>query len=620
MQHQKLPKVVALPVFASDAISSSAYAAEEMMLVLWAGGAAALNLSLPTALAVGALLTIVAFSYTQTVHAYPEGGGAFTVASENLGALWGLTAAAAVLIGYVLTVAVSIAAGAAAVTSAVPSLLAYRVPICLGFIGLMTLMNLRGARESGAAFAPPTYGFGVLIVLLVGMGWRRVARGQVLPLPDAAFPGEAQPFTVFLVLTAFARGCAALPGTEAISNGVPAFRPPEARNASITLFSMALILGVLFLGISLLASYLHLLPVVNEHGHVVETLVSRIGRTVFGTGMLYYILQLSTAAILVLAANTAYADFPRLSSILARKGCAPRQLANLGDRLVFSNGILLLGMIFGVAWVLFQGDTHALMPLYALGVFLSFTLSQAGMVRRWFRLRTPGWRFSAPVNALGALTTGVVFLVQATVNFTAGAWAILVAIPTGVWVLWQIHRHYQAVADCLSMDRYVEGRQLRHRALVLVPDVHRGVMHALELARALSQEVEGVYVNMQPTTSQGTCRRVLRAGTDSPEQHLEVVSEATRRLRGRWERWVPDIPLTVLDFEFRSVTEPVLAYVDELIRHGHAEAITVVIPEFTSRNWWANLLHNQSALMLKLALNQRDHVSACIVSYSLHDN
>ena len=617
IKHQKLPKFLALPVFSSDAISSSAYATEEMILVLWAGGAAALHLSVGTGCAVALLLAIVAFSYCQTVNAYPQGGGSFIVSSENIGPLFGLSAASALLIGYVLTVAVSIAAGAAALTSAVPSLLPYRLPLCLLFVALVTLANLRGAKESGTLFAPPTYGYIGLILLLVGVGWWKAVSGQLPAAPFQPYTGPTHPLTAFLVLTAFARGCAALTGTEAIADGVQAFRPPESRNAAITLVWMTVILGVLFLGISLLASQLGVVPGVDECGEPVETLVSRLGRTVLGVGPLYYVLQAATMAILVLAANTAYVDFPRLSSILAGRGYAPRQMANLGDRLVFSNGIIVLGIISAVTILIFRGDTHALIPLYALGVFLSFTLSQAGMVRRWLRLRTPRWQFSAALNGIGACTTGVVFLVQAAVNFHDGSWAVLLTIPVGVWILWRIRNHYEATADALTMEGHQESGALHHTVVVVVPDVHRGVMHALRYAKAISGDVEAVYVNTQPTTHEGIYRRVLKATPEPLAPQLEVVSEAVERLRERWDRWTPEIPLVVLDSEYRSLADPLLEYLDGLSERKPVDTITVVIPEFVPQRWWHHALHNQSGLALKRKLGSRANVVVANVRYFL---
>ncbi|MCI0568835.1 MAG: APC family permease, partial [Acidobacteria bacterium] len=408
--HQRISKKVALAVFSSDALSSVAYATEEILLVLSLAGTGALAYGLPLAACVAVLLLIVAVSYRQTIHAYPGGGGAYLVTKENLGVGPGLVAGAALLMDYVLTVAVSIAAGVAAITSAFPSLYSHRVLLGIVLVGLITLANLRGIRESGAIFAPPTYLFIFCIAALLITGFFRV---QILGMnvPPATVLPAVEPLTLLLLLRAFASGCTALTGVEAISDAVPAFREPESKNASTTLGWMAVILGVMFLGITVLANRLHLAPMHEE------TILSQIAHAVFGSGVLYYSVQTATALILVLAANTAFSDFPRLAYFLARDGFLPRQLANRGDRLVFSNGIILLGLLAGLLLVIFQGSTHAIIPLYAVGVFLSFTLSQLGMVRRWYENQEPGWQIKMLINLTGGITTGVVMFVIAGTKF-----------------------------------------------------------------------------------------------------------------------------------------------------------------------------------------------------------
>jgi amino acid transporter len=416
--HQRLTKVQALAVFSSDALSSVAYATEEILIVLMAAGPAALETSLHISAVIVGLLIIVAVSYYQTIHGYPSGGGAYIVAYDNLGVRPGLTAAAALLIDYVLTVAVSVTAGVAAITSAFPTLLPFRVGLCLLTILLIAWANLRGVRESGTLFAVPTYGFVVILLALIAVGAARLAVGTITPIPaqPAQVAGAgAQSLALFLILRAFASGCTALTGIEAISNGIPAFREPEADNAGKTLGAMTALLAVMFLGISLLARLLNVIPV--EH----DTVVSQLGRQVFGSGLLYFALQTATALILVLAANTSFADFPRLSAILARARFLPHQLKNLGDRLVFANGISMLAMLASALIIFFDGQTHRLIPLYAVGVFLSFTLSQAGMVRHWRKAVGRDWQWKAVVNGVGATATGVVLMVVVATKFIHGA-------------------------------------------------------------------------------------------------------------------------------------------------------------------------------------------------------
>jgi amino acid transporter len=590
--HERLNKIQALAVFSSDALSSVAYATEEILLVLVVAGAAMLQLSLPIALAIVALLAIVATSYYQTIHGYPSGGGAYIVAHDNLGAWPGLTAAAALLIDYVLTVAVSITAGVAAFTSAFPALIPFRVELCLLAIVFIAWANLRGVRESGTLFAIPTYGFLFVFLTLIAVGLIRWFGGTLPHAPAHAIPaaGEAAgAVTLFLVLRAFASGCTALTGVEAISNGIPAFRRPEAENAGRTLVAMALLLGAMFLGISFLARSLAVVPV--EH----ETVVSQIARHVFGDSPLYFALQVATTLILVLAANTSFADFPRLSAILARDRYLPRQLTNLGDRLVFSNGIVTLAVLAAVLVVLFGGLTHRLIPLYAVGVFLSFTLSQAGMVRHWHRLRGPGWKWKGIVNGLGAVATGLVLGIIVATKFVHGAWIVILLIPCFVWMFRTIKHHYRSVAEQLTLEGASpepwKGLASRRRQKVVVPvsGVHRGTLEALRFARSLSKDVTAVVVDVDP--------------------------QVTARVRERWPLWGRKVPLLVLDSPFRSTVGPLLAYLDERDRHEPERGLAVIVlPEFVAARWWHELLHNQTARAIKRALlyrrgeTGRDHV------------
>ena len=589
--HQRLTKTKALAIFSSDALSSVAYATEEILLVLVMAGMAALNLSMPIALIITGLLVIVATSYYQTVQGYPSGGGSYIVARENLGVWPGLIAAAALLIDYVLTVAVSITAGVVAVTSAIPELLPWRVHLCLLAIALIVWGNLRGIRESGSIFAMPTYVFIVLLMLLLLVGLLRWLMGTLRPaLELAAATAGTQALTTVLILRAFASGCTAMTGVEAISDGVQAFQKPEADNAGKTLIVMASLLALMFLGITFLAHVMGLVPV--EH----ESVVSQIGRRVFGSGLLYLALQAATAMILILAANTAFADFPRLSSILARDGYAPRQLANLGDRLVFSNGVAALACLAAVLVIVFNGRTHGLIPLYAVGVFLSFTLSQLGMVRRWHKLRAGHWRLKAAINGLGGVATGVVLCVVVESKFTHGAWIIVLLVPALVWMFRSVHSHYLDMRQQVSLQDENVGQWLHfgvaksHKIVVPLSGLNRGALAALQFARSLSDDVTAVVV--------------------------DVDAAATERLRESWKAWDFDIPLVVLESPYRSVVRPLFAYLEETDRREPERGLAVIVlPEIVPARWWQNLLHNQTTLQLKAVLlfRQEQHRAPRVV-------
>jgi len=582
--HERLSKTVALAVFSSDAMSSVAYATEEILLILILAGAAATHLSVPLAIAITGLLVVVAVSYQQTIHAYPSGGGSYIVARANLGPTSGLVAAAALLIDYVLTVAVSVAAGVAALTSAVPVLLAHRVAFGVGFVALIAFANLRGVRESGRIFAVPTYLFIATFAVLVGTGLYLTLRGGLQPLP-AHTADASTTLTWFLVLRAFSSGCTALTGVEAISNGVPAFKPAESRNASITMGWMAGILGVLFLGITVLAWALRVTPIEDE------TVVSQIARALFGTGLFYYLVQISTMLILILAANTSFADFPRLSSLLSRDRYAPRQFAKLGDRLVFSNGILILGSLAALLLIVFRGETHALIPLYAVGVFLSFTLSQSGMIRHWLTERGPGWRRRLAINGTGAIVTGMVTLVIAATKFTHGAWMVVVLIPVLVMAFKAVHQHYEAVAEELSLEHLVDEPPVTTTVLVLVGDLHLGVVRALRFAQSLVPNPKAVYVETDPAR--------------------------TLRLEERWTKGGCGVPLVVLPSPYRSVLRPLFGYIERIQRQLPSGMITIVIPEFVPRHWWQQVLHNQTALLVKGALLFRRGIVVVNVPFHL---
>ncbi|MGI9121145.1 MAG: APC family permease [Acidimicrobiales bacterium] len=595
--HQRLGKLVALAVFASDAISSTAYATEEILLVLvpLGGLSASLEYLLPLSLVVVVLLFIVVSSYRQTIFAYPSGGGSYVVSRENLGETPSLVAGASLLVDYVLTVAVSISAGVAAITSAVAPLRPLRVELCLLAIALLTVANLRGVKESGRVFAVPTYLYVGSLALLILYGLYRSFLGDLSPLPpDAASVDELTKggalltgITVLAVMRAFSSGAVALTGIEAISNGVPAFRKDEPRNAAATLVWMGVILGTFFFGISLLAHRIR--PTVSEN----ETLLSIIGGAVYGdSSPLYFLLQAATAAILLLAANTAYADFPRISSILARDGYLPRQLYNRGDRLVFSNGVLALAAVASLLIVVFKGETTALIPLYAVGVFTGFTLSQFGMVRHHRRHKEPGWRGHAVVNLVGSVATGIVLAVVVVSKFTIGAWVPAVLIPLIVLLLRAIHRHYQRVSALLQVPSGYRPVRYTNTVVVLVGNVHQGVLAALSYAQSLSPD------------------------------RLEALSVAENdedvdRIREQWEDYRLDVPLRILHSPYRELTQPVLKHLNELTAEHDNDIITVVLPEFVLGHWWEQLLHNQSALLLKSRLLFRRNTVVISVPFHL---
>jgi amino acid transporter len=593
-KHERLPKILALPVFASDNLSSAAYATEEILLVLaLAGAGVALGHVMWIALGISVLLAIIAFSYQQTIHAYPTGGGSYIVAKDNLGTVPGLTAGASLLIDYVLTVSVSVAAGEEALIAAYPWLLPYRVPICLFMIAFITLANLRGTRESGMLFAVPAYTFVVSLLALIGIGiYKHLTGAPSLDLPRPPLTAVAQPVTLFLLLRAFASGCAAITGIEAVSNGVQAFRPPESKNASITLIWMATILGVMFMGLSYLSRAYHIYP--NPANHENEpTVVSMIAAAVVGKGWFFFLVQYATTAILVLAANTSYADFPRLGSLLARDRFLPRQLANIGDRLVFSNGIVVLAVLSGLLVWMFGGVTDHLIPLYAIGVFLSITLSQAGMVKHWLSLKEPGWRKSAVINGFGALCTGVVTLVIAATKFTHGAWMVVILIPLLVLGFLRIQNHYLDVGRRLTLENCERPKPFHNTVCVIAPKLHAGIIPALEYARSISREVRGVYVEIDP--------------------------QETSRVHEKWAQWAPDLPLVVLDSPYRALIEPVMSYLAEVEKERPDDIVTVIIPEFVASRWWAKALHNHSGLMLKFALLRMPGIVVTNVRYHLSD-
>ena len=586
--HERLSKLTGLAVLSSDALSSVAYATEEILRTLILAGIGATALVTPIGATIAVLLVVVVISYRQTILAYPNGGGAYVVAKENLGVHYGLVAAAALLIDYTLTVSVSIAAGVAAITSALPNLHGARVEICLGFVAILALGNLRGVRESGNIFSVPTYFFIVSVGALILYGAARYFAGGPAPaaLEAASVPAAVTPLTVFLVLRAFANGCTAMTGVEAVSNGVPAFKPPEARNASATLLIMGALCITMFLGITLLAHAYDIVP--NDS----ETVISQLARTILhGRGLAYYLVQAATMLILVLAANTAYADFPRLASLVARDRYLPRQFMNMGDRLAFSNGIVVLSVVASILVVVFRGETHALIPLYMVGVFVSFTLSQAGMVLKWRRERHPGWAGHALLNGVGAVLTLVVLVVVAMTKFMEGAWIIVALIPLLVLHFLSVHRHYGKVAAQLSLRDFREEPRRHNTVIVPIGGVHRAVVEAMQYATIIGDDVRAVYVDVDPAVTDG--------------------------VRRDWERWGHGVPLVVLDSPYRSLMEPLLDYIERVDLERPDDFVTILLPEFVPARWWHHLLHNQRALLIKAALLFKQNTVVTSVPFHL---
>ncbi len=589
--HQRLSNIVALATFSSDALSSVAYATEEILLALVIAGSAPLKLALPISMGIGLLLVIVATSYRQTIKAYPNGGGAYIVAKHNLGTFPGLVAGASLLIDYILTVAVSVSAGTAAVTSALPVLAPWRVHIAVAFVVVLVVANLRGVKESGVLFAGPTYVFVILLGALIIVGVARYFMGDVVAVRHIAVQASSD-LTLFILLKAFASGCTAMTGIEAIANGVQAFRQPEAHNARKTLAWMAGLLLFMFLGTSFLATVTGVTPV--ETG---ETVVSQIARGTFGTGMLYYLLQAATAAILVLAANTSFADFPRLGSIMAADGFLPKQLKERGSRLVYSNGMLLLTAVSILLLVVFAGDTHRLIPLYAVGVFTSFTLSQSGMVVHWWKCREPGWHWSIVVNGVGAVATFVVLLVIGVAKFAAGAWIVILLIPLTVAYLWWVSRHYRAVAVRLAIPPeeaaefdYRSVNPMHNHVVLLVSTIDRKLVRALQYARTLrADKLEAVFVDV--------------VGTDA------------ERMRKDWERYDFGIELTVLESPFREIVEPIRDFVRAIPKPDHDHVVTVIVPEYVPESAHDVVLHEQTSFWIKNMLFAEPGVIIADVPY-----
>jgi amino acid transporter len=609
--HQTIGKRVGLAVFASDALSSTAYATQEILGVLTVAGVAALGYVFPVSIAIVILLLIVTISYEQTIHAYPGGGGAYIVSRDNLGEAQAQIAGAALLMDYILTVAVSISSGIAQIVSAFPALDHLRVELAVAAVFLIMLINLRGVKESGIAFAIPTYFFIVMMFITVGFGLFRYfsgTLGTVVDPPAVHIAHELAPISAFLILHAFANGTTALTGVEAISNGITAFREPRSRNAGITLIWMSIILGTLFLSISYLTGQMH--GVFSEE----ETIISQLTRTIYdGRDLMYLATIAATTVILLMAANTAFADFPRLSALAAKDGYLPRQLTFRGSRLVYSNGIITLSVIASILIVIYEASVTSLIPLYAIGVFLSFTLSQAGMARRWWKVGQlkegqeivekgstlrfdRNWKFKMVVNSFGAVCTAVVMVVFAVTKFAEGAWMILILIPLLVVLFFTIHRHYKDLASHLSLDKFggLPARSSRHRVFMPVSGIHQGALEALRYARLLSDDVTAVHVSIDP--------------------------EETEKVQKKWRTWGEGTRLIILDSPYRLMIEPLLDYLEDIIQNRQAnETITIVVPQFIPSKRWHNALHMRTAEVLRQELLSKHGVVVTDVPYHVHD-
>jgi len=579
LAEKRLNKIRALAAFSPDALSSIAYANQEIYLGLVVAGSAGLALAWPIGLVITALLAMVSLSYYQTIQGYPSGGGSYIVARENLGTLPGLVAAAALLIDYLLTAAVSLTAGVEAIASAFPAIHDYRIEIALFFLIIITLANLRGIRETGTLMAIPVYLFLFTYLPMLVYGVMKLFTEGSVPLESVA-PPATQPLTLFLIMHTFATGCTALTGVEAISNGVPAFKSPESKNAGRTLIVMAILMAILFAGSIGLTQFLGVIAAPNE------TILSALARKLFGNGVAYLVIQFATMLILAVAANTSFAGFPRLAAILAKDSFLPRQFTGLGDRLVFANGIVLLSVATGFLIIIFGWNSHLLIPLFAVGVFLAFTLSQAGMVIHWWRERRKNhqWILKAAINGLGALATLATLFIVAISKFLEGAWIIVVLIPLFVITFQYIRQHYKDVGKQLSLRGLPPDLKplLPLRLVIPVSGVHRGIIEAMDFAQSISKHITAVYIELEPG--------------------------AGEQMRKEWQAWWPDIPLIILPSPYRSIVGPLLDYLDETdLEHNDGTLAGVVLPEFIPARWWHALLHNQTSLLIKTALLYRRH-------------
>ena len=592
--HERLTTLKGLAILSSDALSSVAYAGEEILRVLIPVIAvASFSLITPISAAIVILLFIVSFSYRQIIDAFPKSsGGAYIVAKEHLGVNAGLVAGAALLFDYLLTVSVSVSAGVAAFTSAYRPAAQYKVALCLVVVAILVVLNLRGITESATVFSYPTYAFIIGMFLLIGIGFYKIFIVHIpitnLPPPQPANPDISSLALTWLILRAFSSGCAALTGVEAVSNAVPNFKEPENKNAKMVLALLAFLLFVMFSGLTFLTKALYIGPVHEM------TVISQVADKVFGKGVLFYLFQASTFLILALAANTAFAGFPMLASLMARDGFLPRYLALRGDRLVFSNGIVMLGVLAGILLTIFGGITTRLIPLYAVGVFTSFTLSQSGMVRRWLTHKTGNWRTKLFINGLGAIVTGTVTVVIAVTKFKHGAWVILVLVPVMVYSFRAVHKHYMDVKSQLDFDNYLKRPGLMHKIIIPAASLTNVVANTVDYAKEISDDVKAV--------------------------HISSDKEFTEKFRRKWETWNPGIELVVIDSPYRSVFDPLVEYIIEADKNkAEGEVVTVLIPEFVTCRWWQRFLHNQTGLMLQNLLVFQTDVVVTTVPFHLKE-
>jgi amino acid transporter len=589
--HERLTKIKALAVLSSDALSSVAYAPEQIVFYLVLAGSTAYGYILPITGAIALLLAIVVLSYRQTIKAYPKGGGSYIVASDNLGHLAGLTAGCALMTSYTLTVAVSVAAGTDNIISAAPAAIPYRVPLCLAFIALLLFGNLRGIRESGSIFAAPTYLFIVSMLLMIIVAGFQIIVNHVPHTAPVIDPRRmTQTLGILLLLRAFASGATALTGVEAISDGVPAFKPKEWVNARITLTALGVILGAMFVGISLVTYWLGLVPDLPSSPHY-QTIISKVATYAFHNGPLYFFVIGSTTAILVLAGNTAFSDFPRLLFFMARDDFAPHQFKRLGDRLSYSNGIIVLAVLSALLVWGFKGDVNRLLPLYAVGVFTAFTMSQAGMVSRWLRLREKGWRLGLVINATGTVITAMVLAINGATRFLDGAGVIVLIVPVLVAACFAVHRHYVDVSSHLTTEIATSPDQLKLVCLVPIADLNALALQSLAMARSISDNVIAVHV----------C---------DDEDHIA-------RMRARWEIWGNHVPLEIVESPYRTFVRPLLRYIDAIDNQRSDDTLLIVLPELVATRWWHQLLHNQTALRLKAQLLFRPGTVVINVPYHL---
>ena len=589
---ERVSNVTGLAIFASDNISSSAYATEEAMRTLALVGTAALALTMPITIAILLVLAIVVTSYLQVIKAYPGGGGGYIVARENLGTLAGLVAAAALLIDYFLTVSVSVAGGLLAITTALPEVDAIRVELGVAFIALITIGNLRGIREAGVVFAGPTYFYALSVLGILVIGFFRVITGDI---PTAVAPPEvlegSEALGAFLILRAFASGSVGLTGTEAVADGITAFKKPEARNGSVVLIAMAILFATLFFGISFLATRLGIQVDATE----TKSVLGLLAQSIVGDGAYFYMLQAATAIVLILAANTSFSGFPRLASILAAHRFLPRQFAQRGDRLAFSFGIIALAVVSTLLLIGFEASVSGLIPLYTIGVFIAFTLSQAGLVRRWWRMRERGWRIRIAVNGLGTVVTAVVAVVVAVTKFALGAWMVLAILPVIVFLMWQVNTHYRRVEAELTISRTTRATLGARRARIIVPvsRVDRSALEALSVAAGLVGDVAAV--------------------------HISFDEEGATAFKERWARLRTTVPLEIIVSPYRAITRPLLNYLNAIDDGDPARPVVVVLAEFVPRHWWDSVLHNQTAFRLKLELFSRPNTAVIDVPHHLED-